>query len=83
MTDNPAAQQFFRLLASEDTRFAEVPDEALDGLLRRGRDEMVGLLRRLTDEIARLPDAGPGCEARRRAKAGWLAEVLAALEPLQ
>jgi hypothetical protein len=83
MTDNPAAQQFFRLLASEDTRFAEVPDAALDGLLRKGQDEMVALLRRVTDEIGRLPDAGPACEARRRAKLTWLASVLGALEPLQ
>ena len=80
MTDS-TGQQFVRLLASEDTRFAEISDPALDGVLRKGQDEMVRLLRTTMNEIGRLPDAGPACEAKRRAKLTWLASVLAALEP--
>jgi hypothetical protein len=82
MTDTPA-QQFPRLMPSEDTTFIAVHDPALDAVLRNGQDEMVGLLRRTLDAIGQLPDAGPACEARRRAKLTWLASVLDALEPLQ
>ena len=77
------AQQYLRLMASEDTRFVGIHDPALDDLLRKGRDEMVRLLRSTMDELGKLPDAGPGCEARRRAKLTWLSAVLASLEPLQ
>jgi hypothetical protein len=67
----------------EDIRFTGVQDAALDDLLRKGQDEMVRLLRTTMNEIGRLPDAGPGCEARRNAKISWLRSVLDALEPLQ
>ena len=83
MTDNPSAQRYLRLTELEDIRFAGVEDEALDDVLRKGQDAIVSLLRSTVDEIGKLPDAGPGCEARRRAKLAWLREVLAALEPLQ
>jgi hypothetical protein len=83
MTDNPAAQQYLRLMELEDIRFTEVQDAALDGVLRKGRDEIVRLLRSTMDAIGKLPDAGPACEARRRAKLTWLSKVLAELDPPQ
>jgi hypothetical protein len=83
MTDNPSAQQYLRLMEFEDTRFVAVEDPALDALLRKGQDAIVCLLRTTMDEIGKLPDAGPACEARRMAKLTWLSAVLASLQPLQ
>jgi hypothetical protein len=83
MTDNPSAQQYLRLMASEDTRFVGIHDLALDDVLRSGQEKFVNLIRGIVDEISKLPDAGPACEARRRTKLTWLSAVLASLQPLQ
>jgi hypothetical protein len=81
MTD--AGQEFLRLLTLKDSRFGAIPDEALEGVLIRGKAALVQILRAAMDEIGRLPDAGPGCEARRNAEIAWLSAVLASLQPLQ
>jgi hypothetical protein len=81
MTD--ASERYFHLLGSEDTRFAAIGDPALDGVLQRGKASLVQILRGVMDEISKLPDAGPGCDARRRAKVTWLAAVLSDLDPPQ
>ena len=81
MTD--AGEEFLRLLALKGARFAGIRDEALDGILVRKRADFIRVLRATMDEIGQLPDAGPGCEARRNAQVAWLGEVLAALDPAQ
>jgi hypothetical protein len=81
MTD--AGEEFLRLLALKDARFAGIRDEALDGILVRKRADFIRVLRATMDEIGQLSDAGPGCEARRNAQVAWLGEVLAALDPAQ